>query len=311
MMRQQQLSTARTNTSRRRGFTLVELLVVIVIIAILLGLLVPAVNSAIRRVRVTAVQSEINRLSSAIVAFKAQYGTDPPSTITLFETGTDWALDARSRALIRQLWPQFDFSLNRDLNGDGDSNDQFTLESGETLVFFLGGLPQKDGTHFTLLSFTKNSQNPFSLVNDANRERAFYDFESSRLVDLDNDGFPEYLDSFPGQRNPILYFSSYEGSGYRLQDYPGNLLNDPKLPIEPYREGPNLNAPPYRKGSFQLISPGPDGEYGPGGPYQPGATDPLPAYNRTTPTPAFNISSSDRQAERDNITNFGNGFLVP
>jgi len=299
-----------------RGFTLVELLIVMTVLAILIGLLLPAINGASTRVRHAAVQSEINRVATAIVSFKSKYGSEPPSSVNLYETGgangANW--DARSRALIRQLWPQFNFAMNRDINGDGDTGDNVTLESGESLVFFLGGLPDQSGgpLKFRLLGFARNPQDPFARGANTNREASAYDFETSRLVDLDNDGFPEFLDSYPGQTNPILYFSSYDGNGYRVAEYPGNTVmpQNLKIPFTPYLQGNNLSSPAYNPNTFQLISPGLDKEYGPGGPLDSGATTPLPGWSRTSPT-SVTISVSDRSVERDNITNFGNGPLVP
>ncbi len=312
----------------RRGFTLVELLVTIFVIALLIALLLPAVNSVRVRVRITQLQAEVNRLATAVTSFKSNYGSEPPSFIVLCENPADWvdtdpavaAERARSRALIRQLWPQFDFTIPRNFNLDvnnpgsptapldNDTTDIYQVEPGECLVLFLGGLPVRDyssGTvQWSLRGFTKNPQNPFSLANNANRESPAYDFDASRFVDLDNDGFPEFVDSWPSQRNPILYFSSYDGNGYRAAEYPGG-----NFPASPYLQGGNENAQPFNPKSFQIISPGGDGSYGPGGPYQPGGATPLPAWTRTSP--ALTVTAVQRQAENDNITNFGSGRLVP
>lgn len=307
--------TPQRRPTRISGFTMIELMVVIVIIAILVGLLLPAIGGVQRNVRNAAVQAEINRLASAIVAFKTKYGSEPPGTITLCEAAADWNLPAfaRDRALIRQLWPQFNFAVDRKINTDSDMTDRIGLEAGETLVFFLGGLPDQSSgpKKFALLPFSRNPQDPFSYLSTANREKSAYDFETGRLVDLDNDDFPEFLDSYPGQTAPIIYFSSYEGNGYRAADYPGNKATvDKTIPIEPYRQGNNLTSPTYNKGTFQLISPGLDHEYGPGGPFEQGATIPLPGYMRPG-TYAVTVAPEDRRTERDNITNFGNGVLVP
>ncbi|MDX1967325.1 MAG: prepilin-type N-terminal cleavage/methylation domain-containing protein [Planctomycetaceae bacterium] len=313
----------------RRGFTLVELLVVIFVIALLIALLLPAVNSVRVRVRITQLQAEVNRLATAVTSFKSNYGSEPPSYIVLCEDPAAWvdtstaaiaAERARSRALIRQLWPQFDFTIARNFNPDvnnpssptapldDDTTDIYYVEPGECLVLFLGGLPVRDystgNVQWSLRGFTKNPQNPFSLANNANRESAAYDFDAARLIDLDNDGFPEFRDSWPSQPNPILYFSSYDGNGYRAAEFPGG-----NFPASPYLQGGNLNAQPFNPKSFQIISPGGDGIYGFGGPYQPGGPTPLPGWTRTTP--ALTVTVAQRQVEDDNITNFGNGRLVP
>ena len=77
----------RRTTDQTRGFTLVELLVVIVVLAILVALLLPAINGAIRTSRNAAVQAEINQLATALEQFKSTYGTYPPSRVYLHESG--------------------------------------------------------------------------------------------------------------------------------------------------------------------------------------------------------------------------------
>lgn len=74
--------------TRRAGFTLVELLVVIVIIGILMGLLIPAIMGAIHTANNARVVAEINNMASALEQFKSQYGDYPPSRIILSESGS-------------------------------------------------------------------------------------------------------------------------------------------------------------------------------------------------------------------------------
>jgi prepilin-type N-terminal cleavage/methylation domain-containing protein len=62
---------------RNGGFTLIELLVVIAIIAVLAGLLIPAIGAAKNKASVARASSEIRTLVAAINQFKAEYGVYP------------------------------------------------------------------------------------------------------------------------------------------------------------------------------------------------------------------------------------------
>jgi prepilin-type N-terminal cleavage/methylation domain-containing protein len=71
----------------RGGFTMIELLMVIIIIGILIALLLPAIQSAVRTARNAAVSSEINQLAQALESFRSKYGDYPPSRVLLVESG--------------------------------------------------------------------------------------------------------------------------------------------------------------------------------------------------------------------------------
>ena len=246
----------------RAAFSLVEILIVISILGILAALLLPAINSARRTARVAEVQSEFESIKASITAFNTRFKKDPPSYIQIYEAPADWAADALSRRKVKELWPQFDFTLARDINGDSDSTDDFELEGSECLVFFLGGMV--DSTSGAFRGFSKNPSNPL-VVDNGQRDGPFYEFEgglnpstrqpTGRLIDTDADSLPEYVDSLPSQTLPIIYFSSYDGAGYRPAD------DDSIGPY--YRDAARKQA--YNSDGFQLISPGLDGEYGVGG----------------------------------------------
>jgi prepilin-type N-terminal cleavage/methylation domain-containing protein len=68
--------------STRRGFTLVELLAVIMIIAMLAALITPAVMQAMSTARDAAIKSEIEMLHMAFMKYKAEYGELPPSDLS-------------------------------------------------------------------------------------------------------------------------------------------------------------------------------------------------------------------------------------
>ncbi len=62
---------------RRQAFTMIELLVVIVIIAILAGLLLPAVIGGLKKADITQAQSETKLIAMAMEAFRQDYGKWP------------------------------------------------------------------------------------------------------------------------------------------------------------------------------------------------------------------------------------------
>ena len=70
------------STCPRRGFTLVELLVVIGIITLLIGILFPALRGARTNAKITSCRALLSALDTGIASFKADStfgGTLPPS----------------------------------------------------------------------------------------------------------------------------------------------------------------------------------------------------------------------------------------
>jgi general secretion pathway protein G len=261
--------------TRRRAFTLVELLIAIVIIAILIGMLLPALSGARRTARVTQVATEIKALDAAIADFKATFGFEPPSSITLYEAATGWATTAAAddRAVIRRMFPRFNFALARDLDGDGDTTGSFTLNGSQCLVFFLGGR-QSSGA---MIGFSKNPNNPFETSVSASKIGPFMAFETSRL-EPGPGGMPVYRDPIPNQTTAYRYIHSDSyASGSGAYTEPGGTVY-------------------HKPDSYQIISPGFDADFGPGGDYDPDTADAKLA--------------GTREAERDNITNFKQGTLA-
>jgi prepilin-type N-terminal cleavage/methylation domain-containing protein len=64
-----------------RGFTLIEMLVVIAIIAILAGLLIPAVITAKNKSKITKAKTEMEGLVTAIKAYESEYNRMPADKI--------------------------------------------------------------------------------------------------------------------------------------------------------------------------------------------------------------------------------------
>ena len=321
------LDSRTTRPACRSGFTLVELMAVVLIIAALIALILPAIAGANRNARNAQVKAEITRLETAISSFQTRFNTIPPSRLRLTEDPSSFPWETRSQGLIRGIWGDFDFNRQNDLNHDGDINDEFALTGAECLAFFLFGIVERDVTGgVTLRGFSKDPTNPFKRVGE-NRDGPFIEFDVGRFRDVDDDGMLEYVDPLPGQETPYLYLSSYDGRGYQfpaalnshdtLIDAPpaavGNnlpadtefddmeVLGDPTLNTRandinlnwPYTQGSlDWRKPFWKDKSFQIISPGVDGAYGRGGVFNP--------QNDQFLSPQ----------DRDNITNFNSGSTL-
>jgi prepilin-type N-terminal cleavage/methylation domain-containing protein len=324
--------------ARRAGFTLVEILMVIIILGILMALLLPAINRAKITANEARVVSEIKQLDAAITAFKVEYGVEPPSKMQIFLTQAGWDNNPYYKGIIKRMWPQFDFSMSmtnayptsgaRVITNwtmtplaDGAGNKYVGLNSGECLMFFLGGILQTStaSTQFGApIGFSKNPAAPFSPAG-TNRKGPFIEFDPLRIKDSDGNGIPEFFDPLPNQTLPYLYFSSYEGTGYRV----AGTIASVELPIttaglpmytalhDVYRTGTTSLAMPFGPSSmpsgsqtlpaqkpqtWQIISPGYDSKYGLGG-----------VFNPQIPN-TYGLNSPD---DYDNLTNFASGRLKP
>jgi len=89
---------------RRSGFTLVELLVVIAIIGVLIGMMLPAVQTVRETSRRASCLSRISQLGKAVLAYETNMGSLPASgmvdrtPVNLYQTsgGSEWEIDMRS-----------------------------------------------------------------------------------------------------------------------------------------------------------------------------------------------------------------------
>ena len=230
-------------------------MIAIAIIGILASLILTVAGSANIKARNAKVSVDIQDLSKGIAAFKQKFSVEPPSRVTLYEQASGWNSDPRSMGIIRQIWPQFDFTYaaerwnqidingNRNFNGDGTTNPSagaIPLNGAECLVFFLGGVPatlSPLSVGGTPAGFSPNPADPFGItvsggnrtVVGTNREH-FTEFDASRLFRYQPTGgslrsMNTYKDTLPGQQ-PYLYLSSYNGQGY---DVANELTPNPPL----------------------------------------------------------------------------------
>lgn len=236
----------------RPGFTLVELLMVIIIIGILAGLLIVAVGPAIGTANTAVVKAEINQLDVALNNYRDTYGSLPPTVFTGNDSiGTIDTVKRFDRHL-RKAFPRFRLAdLDADMDVDADDYveafkqatefptgstyavtfcDLGTMDAAESLVFWLGGIPKIWKANNTtgefeveLTGFSLDPTNP--LLPETNppsggnvagedyqseRTAPLFEFDTRRLVDADQDGWPEYIPSTGSAQEapPYVYFDS-------------------------------------------------------------------------------------------------------
>jgi len=171
----------------RRGFTLVEMMIVIMIIGILMAIAVPAVNRAMTTGKETAIRLEINALSQAVERYMQKYGDYPPDA-------SSWeVLERHMRRVFPRMSPQ-DFSLLTQLTRQRGTPtfSYVAMDRAEALVFFLGGFSEDplypltgEGGPLKLIRNPTGSDPALNLDNyeyNATRDNALFDFDVARLT---------------------------------------------------------------------------------------------------------------------------------
>jgi general secretion pathway protein G len=77
----------RTNRNRERGFTLVELIVVMMIIAILTAIAIPRFTSAVQNAKEAALKEDLHVMRNAIDSYTMDKGKAPQSLDDLVQSG--------------------------------------------------------------------------------------------------------------------------------------------------------------------------------------------------------------------------------
>jgi prepilin-type N-terminal cleavage/methylation domain-containing protein len=282
--------------AQRSGFTLVELLVVIAIIGILAALITPALSNVMWAARQTKIKVETDQLASALEAYKAKYGSYPPSNLNI---AGDINAQQYLMAHLARVFPRYIYNGNISQITTDISTATTLLYPADTQHF-----NPANALLFWLQGFSPDVTNPF---NGQGTRTPLFDLDKTRIT-ADANGFYTYY--APYGSTPYVYFSSsdyystYPAAGNQLLANPRTYTTPSAGIVAPYVldvdnnaqiDGPAPNPSPNgpdtfaKPNSFQIISAGQDGQFGAG------------TSTRLFPT---GVGYDSTGADDDNVTNF-------
>jgi len=269
---------------KRTGFTLVELLAALGIIALMVGLLIPALSMVRNTARETKQKAQFTTIELALTAFKNDYGDYPRSDWIL--PPAPWSDYCGAQKLAEALvgWDLLGFHPKSDFRSNGRNDDGEFIYDANNPIFF----DQRRGPYLELATF-----DAFRLGNISIREPGLF-FDTRPLAPntfVLCDVFGEKKIMLSNGKTvragaPILYYRANTSAKtireiYNAQDndvliqikqqadnkeqplsrpfgpfqYFYDYIRDPKISARPW---------PYRPDSYILISAGVDGLYGTG-----------------------------------------------
>jgi prepilin-type N-terminal cleavage/methylation domain-containing protein len=300
---------------RPRGFTLVEMLVVIGIIAILAALLIPVVQGALANAQKTRNAQELAQLMMAIERYKSENGGQYPPSFGEGGTGNaTYYKDQLSSGTHRNtiLYRYVIAAYPR--IGDADINYLFNDIADK--------LNQSSGLVFWLSQTSNDPRSPFS---NRTNPRKYFEFDSVRLTVLNSVGTAPNQISLAAYRPPYAkesyyaYMESKHYPRYMSADFDtaqgagntavtGAAVNGALRPfLKPGGDKDRNKLANYMNSdSYQLHCAGLDGSYAQSVDkvrYFPSGDQGLTWSNGTIPASEF-------AADRDNQTNFSEGRCI-
>ncbi len=173
----------KTDMVRYGGFTLVELLTTLAVIAILLGLLIPVLGKISKYANKVKQKGQFNSIEIALEVFRNDYGDYPPSMWSDTVYGNYSASQRLAEAIVGR--DGLGFHPDSSFRGDGrtDYDSDGTYEAGEEVYH-----PTADTTYET------------AAENLAVRKGLYMELESANVVKVQN---------IPAVRTPTLNQDSY------------------------------------------------------------------------------------------------------
>ena len=269
---------------KKIGFTAIELLTVLAVVALLAGLLLPAISMVRRIARETKQRAQFATIEMALMAFKNDYGDYPPSDCPLPPAPYSDYCGAQKLAEALLGWDLLGFHPKSDFRANGYNDDGYFIYDANNPVFF----DRRRGPYLELATASA-----FRLGNiSVRRPGLFYntsplapdtfllcDVFGAKKITLANGktvsaGAPilYYRANTSGKAIREIYSVSdndalvflgkmTNGQPHLLGDTSAayqffyDYIRDPKIAARPW---------PYRPDSYILISAGADGLYGTG-----------------------------------------------
>lgn len=269
---------------KKHGLTLIEMLIVLGIIALFVGILLPALNAVKNTAKEAKQKAHFNSIEIALINFKNDYGDYPPSALEPGYCGAQ----KLSEALMG--WDLLGFNPKSDFNANGWNDEGVFIYDPNSFDKRKGPyLESENANAFKLGSLFNNT---LTLNPDTYVLCDVFSMTKVRLIDGQtvSAGAPilYYRANTSGKtirtiydvddNDPIIELKEIKdnrGHPLRSGPYPAPFVNldeffygveDPVDPKIGYIQDPKITARPwpYRPDSYLLISAGADGLYGTG-----------------------------------------------
>lgn len=299
-----------------RGFTLVELLVVITIIGILAGLALVGIQGAVRAAQNAAMKVEVAQIAQALDLYKQDHGSYPPDGNIIAKTAAE--REAAFNLHIGKIFTQ------RSVKYDNPSSTNATDKANAVARL------RQAGTDYNVVNAATTSSDPYQIA-DLDPTEAYvlflmgfspdveqpltgtgartplFEFDQSRLSDEDNDGWwsyhPKYTEAEYVYFNAKTYDDGASTSPAVAEvDFTTGTAGLAKGIARPYATINANGAGAWAEAKkFQLICAGLDGHFGSYSNDVQMKLYPSGVADTSIAADSINYSLEDR----DNIVNFG------
>lgn len=271
--------------NKRKGFTLVELLVVVAIIGILATLTAVAATAAIRSSRRATIAANMTNVIMALESYRGEFGEYPP----------DMSDDNEVLRHIKKRWPRADYTDPVTVLTDNIKTAYAPFYSGcdisnandrqiAALAIWLGGFPDSDGI---LSGFNANPADPFTYNAGSFDRKVFIELKVDGNIRMIDGKVPCVAFKTGSEYYPFVYFRGSSEGGNAAYFLENDITKNVKAvsftgfddaawkergQISPYAEKSDDTSDTTKKAirwyeprKFQLLHPGLDGNFGSGG----------------------------------------------